>query len=98
PIILALGASIESEEAEVKVSKHSLEEDGVEVESCAFDAASYANPNGYQQRIARDLLQDQGAVMVVPKTPLKPGHTYSVSITADGQKYDWSFRAAADAR
>ena len=79
PIILALGASIESDEAEVKVSKHSLEEDGVEMESCAFDASTYANPNGYQQRIARDLLQENGAILVVPKAPLKPGHAYSVS-------------------
>jgi hypothetical protein len=97
PIILALGASVEGEEAEVKASKHLLEEDGVEVESCAFDASSYANPNGYDQRIARDQLQENGAIVVVSKAPFKAGHSYAVSITADGQKYDWSFRVAADA-
>src|SRR5208337_1870722 len=44
------------------------------------------------------LLKAYGAVVLMPRAPLKPGHAYSVSITADSKRYDWSFRVAADGK
>jgi hypothetical protein len=95
PIVLQLGAPSEGED--VKVSSSSLSDGGEQIETCAFDAASYANPDGLQQKIARRELHAYGAVVVIPKNPLQPGHQYTVSIVADSQPYTWSFSIAPDA-
>ena len=52
PIILELGAP--SGGQNVKVSSSSVSEDGSQVETCAYDATSYANPDGYQQTRLRE--------------------------------------------
>ena len=97
PIALELGAAVSGHD-EVKVSSYSVSDNGVEIESCAFDAATYKNPDGYQQRMARWYLHSFGAAMIIPRDPLKPGHTYTVAVTADNQPYTWSFSVAPDAK
>lgn len=97
PITLQVGASSSGDD-EVRLSSYSLSEDGTQVESCAFDATSYKNPDGYEQRQARWILHQYGAVMMLPREPLKPGHTYTVSMTADGTPYNWNFTVAPDAK
>lgn len=96
PIVLELGAATQS--AEVKISSNSLTENGAQLETCAFDAIAYANPDGFQQRRVRQVLRAYGAVAVIPKNPLQPGHTYAISIVADGEPYNWSFSIAPDAK
>jgi hypothetical protein len=97
PIVLELGAPTEGHN--VKVASSSLSEDGsAEVDTCAFDATSYANPDGVQQTRARRILHAYGAVVVIPKNPLEPGHQYTVTIVADSQPYTWSFSVASDAK
>lgn len=96
PILLSLGAPREG--VEVKLSSYSFKENGVLLESCAFDESTYKNPNGYLQKMAREYLDWGGAVMLIPRKPLEPGHTYTVSITADNQTYAWSFTVAPDAK
>jgi cysteine-rich secretory family protein len=96
PIILQLGAPAEGEN--VKVSSSSLSDDGSQVETCAYDATSYANPDGYQQTRLREGLHAYGAVVVIPKDPLQPGHQYTVSVVADSQSFTWSFSVAPDAK
>ena len=73
PIILQLGAPTEGDD--VKVSSSSLNDDGAPVDTCAFDATSYANPDGYQQIASVAGLHSYGAVVMIPKNPLQPGHT-----------------------
>lgn len=97
PIMLVVGAPV-SGDGPVKLSKQAFAEDGTELEACGFDSTTYANPDGSEQREARNVLYEEGAIMLIPKAPLKPGHNYTVSITADGQDYNWSFRVASDAR
>jgi hypothetical protein len=96
PIVLQLGAPIEGDD--VKVSSNTLTENGSPIETCAYDATTYANPDGYQQSRSRELLHNYGAVVVIPKNPLQPGHLYTVSIVADSQPYTWSFSVAPDAK
>jgi hypothetical protein len=96
PIVLELGAPSAGEE--VKVSSSSLSENGSQIETCAYDATTYANPDGVQQKRLREGLQAYGAVVVIPKDPLQPGHQYTVSIVADSQPYTWSFSVAPDAK
>jgi hypothetical protein len=95
-IVLQLGAPTEGED--VKISSSSISEGGSQLESCAFDATSYANPDGSQQKRARQILHQYGAVVVIPKSPLQSGHTYTVSMVADAQPYTWSFNVAPDAK
>lgn len=97
PIVLELGAPASGSD-DVLLSIHSVTDGGIEVESCAFDASSYKNPDAYQQRQGRWLLHQYGAVMVLAREPLKPGHSYTVSITADGTPYTWKFTVAPDAK
>jgi len=97
PIFLQLGAPNEGESA-VKVSEHSLSEDGVAMESCAIDATTYSNRDGSHQDQGRRRLGALGAAILLPRKPLKPGHSYSVSITVDAHPYQWTFRVAPDAK
>lgn len=96
PILLSLGAPMGG--IEVKLSSYSFSENGAQLESCAFDETSYKNPDGYLQTLGRHYLYWGGAVILVPRAPLKPGHSYTVSITADSKPYTWSFTVAPDAK
>lgn len=60
------------------------------IEACAFDSSTYSNPDPGTQRMAREELNNFGAIVIVPRSPLTAG-TYSVSITAGGHSYSWSF-------
>jgi hypothetical protein len=97
PIWLELGASATGDQ-DVKSNSHSLEDNGVPVESCEIDSSNYSNPDGYFQPAFRDVLNATGAVLLIPKEPLKPGHTYTVEIAADSQQYKWSFSVAPGAK
>ena len=44
------------------------------------------------QQAGRYLLLRELAAVVIPRDPLKPGHTYTVSMTADSMEYRWSFK------
>jgi hypothetical protein len=96
PIVLQLGAPTQGED--VKVASSSLSDDGATIDTCAFDATSYANRDGYAQMAGRRVLHAYGAVVVIPKDPLQPGHQYTVNIVADSQPYTWSFSVAPGAR
>jgi hypothetical protein len=86
PITLQLGSNVDP-----KLTAYSLKSGGgAAVEVCGFDAASYTNPDPLQQRRARTVLGIFGTVIVIPRAPLASG-AYTVSITADGREYKWSF-------
>jgi hypothetical protein len=72
-------------------------EDGKPIEHCAFDAPSYRNQNPTGQEFGRWNLRASGAVMIIPRSPLRPGSRYSVSITANDNTYAWSFTVAETA-
>ncbi len=87
PITIQLGRLVETE-----LGAHSLTADGAAIEHCAFDAHSYRNPNRAMQEYGRWALRSSGAIMIVPRAPLRAGTRYSVSITAGDKTYAWSFR------
>jgi hypothetical protein len=66
---------------------------GHELIACAFDAATYENPDASQQAYARRALSMYNGVILIPKKPLDPGHRYRVVIEAGGS-YQWSFEVA----
>ncbi len=86
-VTLQLGPMVD-----VKLSSYSLTREGAgAVETCGIDAASYRNPDAVQLKRVVDVLRGQGAVALVPKTPLVAGSRYDVSMTVNGHHYDWSF-------
>ncbi len=81
-------------QAPVVLSAHEFDADGISQEHCAFDATSYQNPNAADQEWGRKVLASFGAVVLIPRYPLRYGTSYHVSLTANGQRYDWSFKVA----
>ncbi|MGH7934050.1 MAG: CAP domain-containing protein [Candidatus Binataceae bacterium] len=77
-----------------QLSASSLTENGRPIEHCAFDSHSYRNPNGVTQEYGRWALHSSGAVVLIPREPLNRGAQYSVSITAHGHTYTWTFKIA----
>ena len=75
-----------------KLSAYSLTRNGptpTALEVCGFNADSYGNPDASQAGTVRDVLRSFGAIVIIPRAPLKPGH-YTVSITTD-RTYFWDF-------
>ena len=89
PITLQLGYLIDPE-----LGAHSLTRNGKPVESCAYDEHGYNNSVPSAQEYGRWALRSSGAVVVIPRAPLQSGAQYSVSITARGHVYEWSFHVA----
>ncbi len=86
PITLELGRLVEAQ-----LGEHSLLENGHPIEHCAFDAPGYRNPSADEQEYGRWALRRSGAIVVIPRAPLKAGATYAVAIRAHGRNYNWSF-------
>jgi len=76
------------------VTAHALHQGGTLLEHCIFDETSYDNSNADSRKLGRLLLDMRDAIVMIPRHPLVPGPTYSVSITVNGQELSWSFRVA----
>ncbi|MBW1713559.1 MAG: hypothetical protein JRJ59_10465, partial [Deltaproteobacteria bacterium] len=50
------------------------------------------------QYLGRVVLDMRDAAVLIPRDPLIPGATYTVSITANGQPYTWSFTVSETAQ
>jgi hypothetical protein len=91
PIILQLGSG----GVTPSVTAHGFLDNGTPEQHCVFDETDYTNPNADYQSLGRSVLNARDAVVLMPRYTLTAGHTYSVSITSNGQTYDWSFTAVA---
>jgi hypothetical protein len=68
------------------------------LEHCVFDETTYGNADRVQQQLGRSILGARDAIVLVPRSPLSTGETYTASITADGHQYTWSFGVGEIAR
>ncbi len=91
PIIIQLGPGSRTPH----VTSHSITRNGVALEHCAFDETTYNNPDAAQQSLGRSILDMRDAIVLIPRAPLDQWTEYSVSVTADGQTYNWSFTVGA---
>lgn len=89
PITLQLGRLVPT-----RLGVHKLMRDGQPISSCAFDSHSYQNPASDEREYARWELRSSGAVVIIPRAPLQAGSKYTISITADGRPYTWSFNVS----
>jgi len=90
-ITLQLGADMDSHLTGYSVSREDTDGSATPLDACGFDSTSYSNPDAYSQQLGRDVLRNFATVVVVPRNPLAKGAKYAVSITANGQQYDWTF-------
>ena len=94
PVTLQLGSG----SITPNVTAHSFKKsDGTSLEHCVFDETNYSNPSDYEQDWIRYILNQRDAIVLIPKEPLTPGETYLVSITTNGETYNWSFTVSTDA-
>ncbi len=78
----------------VKMESFSLiRSDGAKLDACPIDAASYVNPDPQTQKRGRSILESFGAVILIPREPLRPD-LYKVAISTDNGDYSWSFRTS----
>jgi hypothetical protein len=90
PATLQLGPMVDA-----KLNSFSIARDGgAKLEACGFDANSYRNQNSFDRGRVVDNLRGEGAIVIVPKEPLKAGERYNVVATVNGRNYKWSFAIA----
>ena len=80
---------------------------GTQVEHCWYSGTTYEiplpppeeDPFGFvrgplmaQMTKARKALGMENALVLIPREPLEPGRRYTITVTAGGQTYTWSFR------
>jgi len=94
PVYLQIGAY----DKKPKVTKSSFKKGGQALPHCVFHEGNYKNPDAAAQALGRAILDARDAIVLIPKAPLQPGATYSVSITANGKTTAWSFKVAANAK
>jgi hypothetical protein len=61
------------------------------LEHCTFDETNYANPDSDLQNLGQLILDGRDAIVFLPRNPLTPGVSYTVSITVNGETYTWTF-------
>ena len=91
PISLQMGRQIKLQ----SYSLRDLTKDRA-VEACAFDAATYENPDLVAERHARETLKIYGAIVLIPRHALIPGHHYRVEVKTLRHTVNWSFAIAAE--
>ncbi len=90
PVSVQLGPLVEAQLNSFSIAR----EDGTEIESCGFDAASYYNSDERERTSVVNNLRSHGAIIIVPRHPLDPGTRYQVLATVNGHDYKWSFTIA----
>ena len=88
PITLQLGHG----ELSPAVDNHVFKQGSQSLESCVFSESTYTNPGSYEQELARAILAERDAIVLIPREPLATGATYTVSITVNGEEYSWNFQ------
>src|SRR5260370_24375285 len=87
PITLQLGGSAPS-----KLHSATLTRNQQPLASCAFDASTYRGDDETQTQTGRAVLENYGAIVLIPRARLHSGASYEVSIGADGKTYQWTFQ------
>jgi len=94
PIFLQIGSG----NLTPNVSATSFSHGGTNLEHCVFDETDYTNPSSSTQSTGRWILNTRDAIIIMPKDPLDAGKTYAVSITTNGNTYNWSFTAESNSQ
>jgi hypothetical protein len=94
PIILQIGSG----SLTPSVTAHSFKQGSTSLDHCVFDETNYTNPTADYQILARAILDARDAIVLIPRSPLTPGASYTVSITSNGNTTTWTFTVSSAAR
>jgi hypothetical protein len=86
PVIVQLGRN-----ATPRVRASAIVEGDRPLEHCVFDGSTYGNRDEGEQRLGRSILASRGAIVMIPRNPLRSGATYRAVIDVDGQRIEWAF-------
>lgn len=75
-----------------QVASHRLARGDTVVDTCLFDETNYSNPDAYAQKVGRQILDLNDAIVIMPREPLIADETYTAQLTANGQTFTWQFR------
>jgi uncharacterized protein YkwD len=87
PIILMLGDG----DNIPQIRETRLQETGRDIPHCAFDETNYYNPEAYWQETGRTILSHNNSVVILPRSPLNVGQSYTVYVNNGGEEIEWSF-------
>ncbi len=77
-----------------RVTASSFTQGTTELPHCVFDETTYNHPDPAFQSWGRNLLNSRDAVVIIPRAPLEPGATYTVTLTVNGTRLTWTFSVA----
>lgn len=78
-----------------QVTSYSLtDSSGRELDVCEVDASNYSNDKASQEEYAKTELGDANAAFLIPRRPLKPGETYTATLTSNGETTTTTFTIA----
>jgi hypothetical protein len=63
------------------------------IEHCIFHQGTYKNPDAVQQRLVRRILASRNAIILIPRTPLRPGARYRAVVDVNRRRIEWTFGA-----
>lgn len=63
---------------------------------CVFDETNYTNPEPFWQDTGRIILNQRDAIVILPRSPLQVGETYTVTVVESGQEISWRFAVVAE--
>ena len=90
PVTLQLGPLVDAQLSSFSIAS----DDGATIDACGFDASSYRNADESERERVAGNLRGQGAIVIVPRSPLDSGTRYDVLATVNGHDYKWSFEIA----
>ncbi len=94
PLIIQIGPGTITPEIE----NTAFTQNGKSLEHCVFDETTYVHPDIDKQDLGRGILGMRNAIVLIPRSPLSSGKTYTASITVNGNTYTWSFTISGSAQ
>lgn len=91
PIIVQIGSGDQTP----RVSSTEIRRGNTPVNHCAFSETTYSNNTPFWQEIGRRILDERDAIILVPRSPLEVGQTYTVTVVTNGQEITWQFEVIA---
>ncbi|HEV3142091.1 MAG TPA: CAP domain-containing protein, partial [Vicinamibacterales bacterium] len=61
------------------------------LEHCVFDGGTYWNPDAAERRLGRSILASRGAIVMIPRNPLRPGASYRAAVDVNDRRIEWIF-------
>jgi len=71
-----------------------LRDDGEPLSCFEIDETTYLNSNSQEQALGRSVLRGRNAIILIPRSPLVPGRSYTASLINHGELIRWSFNVS----